>query len=103
MPTKRFELEERRVELTRALPALSENQARTYRRSSDARALARAGVKLEQPQELVQLDEAEIAARTAIRDAQRELRDVELEIERLPRAGFGARVARTFRQGRTDQ
>lgn len=103
MSTRRSELEERRGELTRALPALSENQAHTYRRNCDALALDRAGVKREQPQELVRLEEAEVAAHTAIRDAQRELRDVDLEIERLPRRGLGARAAGAFRRARTDQ
>src|SRR6188472_1114974 len=37
-------------------------------------ALQRAGVKYERPEELVRLDEAELAADTAIRDVQRELR-----------------------------
>jgi len=101
VPTKRSELEERRGELTRALPELGENQARTYRRNSDALALDRAGVKLEQPEELARLDKAEVAAHTAVRDAQRELRDVDLEIERLPGTGLGARLARTFRRART--
>ena len=103
MATRKSELEERRGELARALPALSENQAHTYRRNCDALALDRAGVKREQPQELVRLEEAEVAAHTAIRDAQRELREVDLEIERLPRRGFGARVAGAFRRAPADE
>jgi hypothetical protein len=99
----RSELEKRRDELTGALPALGANQANTYRRNSDVRALDRAGVKREQPQELVRLEEAEVAAQTAIRDCQRELHDVDAEIERLPRDGVGARVSRAFRRGRTNQ
>lgn len=103
MPTRRSELEERRGELARALPALTENEARTYRRHCDALALDRAGVKRERPEELQRLEEAEVAAHTAIRDAQRELRDVDLEIERLPRGGLGARAARAFRRARADE
>ena len=103
MSTSRSELERRRNELTAALPALTENQAKTYRRNSDVRALDRAGVKREEPQELARLEEAEVAAHTAIRDAQRELHDVDAEIERLPRQGLGARVSRSFRRGRTDR
>jgi hypothetical protein len=57
----RSELEQRRAELTRSLPGLSENRADTYRRNSDALALDRAGVKHERPEEMVRLGEAEVA------------------------------------------
>jgi hypothetical protein len=38
MPNEKSELEQRRDELTRSLPALGEKRANTYRRNSDARA-----------------------------------------------------------------
>jgi hypothetical protein len=96
MARERSELEQRRDELTQTLPGLSENRANTYRRNSDALALDRAGVKHQQPEEMVRLGEDEVAADAAIRDAQRELRDIDAEIELLPRSGLGARVARAL-------
>src|SRR5438876_9498382 len=103
MARERSEPQQRRGELTRSLPALSENRADTYRRNSDALALDRAGVKHERPQEMVRLEEAEVAAHTAIRDVHRELRDINAEIELMPRRGLGARVARAFRRARAEQ
>jgi hypothetical protein len=84
MVRERSELERRRGALTRSLPELGENQADTYRRNSDALALDRAGVKHERPDELVRLGAADVAADTAIRDAQRELRDIDAEIKLTP-------------------
>lgn len=55
------ELEQRRDELARSLPGLSREQAASYRRNNDALALGRAGVKHERPEEMVRLDEAELA------------------------------------------
>lgn len=98
MARERSELEQRRDELTLTLPGLSENRASTYRRNSDALALDRAGVKHQRPEEMVRLGEDEVAADAAIRDAQRELRDIDAEIELMPRSGFGARVARALRR-----
>jgi hypothetical protein len=77
---------------------LSEKRADTYRRYSDALALERAGVKYERPEEMVRLDEAEVAADAAIRDVQRELRDIDEEIKLRPRLGLGARFGRTARR-----
>ena len=102
MARERSELEQRRDELTRTLPGLSKNRANTYRRNSDALALDRAGVKREQPEELVRLGEDELAADAAIRDAQRELRDIDSEIELMPRVGLGARVARVLHRAPAD-
>ena len=98
MARERSELEQRRGELTRSLPGLSENRADSYRRNCDALALDRAGVKHEQPEELVRLGKAEVAADAAIRDVQRELRDLDAEIERMPRRGLAARVGRAVRR-----
>jgi hypothetical protein len=98
MAAERSELEQRRGELTRSLPGLSENQADTYRRNSDALALDRAGVKHERPEEMVRLGEAEVAADAAIRDAQRELRDIDAEIGLMPRPGLAARFRRSARR-----
>jgi hypothetical protein len=100
---ERPELEQRRGELTRSLPGLSEDRANTYRRNSDALALDRAGVRHERPEEMVRLGEAEVAADAAIRDVQRELRDIDAEIELMPRRGFGARVGRAVRRARADR
>jgi len=52
MTGERSELEQRRAELRRSLPGLSEKRADTYRRNSDALALDRAGVKHEPPEEM---------------------------------------------------
>jgi hypothetical protein len=91
------ELAQRRTQLTDLLPQLSDNQADTYRRNSDALARGRAGVKQESAQELTRLGEAEASATKAVRDAQRELRDIDAEIARLPRSGLSARLQRSFR------
>jgi hypothetical protein len=88
------ELEQRRDELTRSLPGLSREKDASYRLNSDAIALGRAGVKHEQPEEMVRLGAAAEAADAAIRDAQLELRDIHAEIERMPRRGLGARFGR---------
>jgi hypothetical protein len=103
MAGERSELEQRRAELTRSLPGLSENRADSYRRNCDALALDRAGVKHERPEELVRLGESELAADAAIRDVQRELRDLDAEIELMPRRGLGARVARAVRRAPADR
>jgi hypothetical protein len=100
MARERSELEQRRDELTRSLPELSENRAGTYRRKSDALALDRAGVRRERPEEMVRLGEAELAAEAAIRDVQRELRDIDAEIKLSPRPGLGARFGRAARRAR---
>ena len=103
MARERSELEQRRGELSRSLPGLSENRAETYRRNSDALALDRAGVKHERPQEMVRLGADEIAADGAIRDVQRELRDIDAEIKLMPRRRLGARVGRALRRARADR
>jgi hypothetical protein len=100
MARERSELEQRRAELTRSLQGLSENRADTYRRNSDALSLDRAGVKRERPEEMVRLGEAEVAADTAIRDVQRELREIDAEIKLMPRPGLRARFGRTARRAR---
>jgi chromosome segregation ATPase len=92
MMRERSELEHRREELTRTLPGLSEKRADAYRRNSDALALDRAGVKHEQAQEMTRLREAEVTADAAVRNAQRELRDIDAEIERMPRRPGRVRV-----------
>jgi hypothetical protein len=100
MEKERSELEQRRAELTRSLPGLSDNRAVTYRRNSDALALDRAGVKHERPEEMVRLEEAEVAANAAIRDVQRELRGIDAEIKLMPRPGLRTRFGRTARRAR---
>jgi hypothetical protein len=91
------ELEQRRDELARSLPGLSREQAASYRRNNDALALGRAGVKHERPEEMARLGDAETTADAAIRDAQRELRDIDAEIERMPRRRLVSRLARRRR------
>ena len=103
MARERSELEQRRGELSRSLPGLSENRAETYRRNSDALALDRAGVKHERPQEMVRLGADEVAADAAIRDVQRELRDIDAEFEHIPRWGLGGRVGRAVRRARANR
>jgi hypothetical protein len=98
-----LELEQRRDELARSLPGLSREQAASYRRNNDALALGRAGVKQERPEEIARLGAAAVAADAAIRDAQRELRDIDAEIERTPRRGLGARFGRTVRRAGADR
>jgi len=100
VPEERSELEQRRAELTQSLPGLSDNRSTTYRRNSDALARDRAGVKHERPEEMARLGEAEVAAHAAIRDAQRELRDIDAKIKLMPRPGLGVRVGRAFRRAR---
>jgi hypothetical protein len=103
MTREKIELEQRRDELAQTLPGLSEKRADAYRRNSDALALDRAGVKHEPAQEMVRLGEAEVAADAAVRDAQRELRDIDAEIERMPRRRLGARVWTRRSQPRADR
>jgi hypothetical protein len=103
MTIGRPELEQRRGDLTRSLPGLSENRDHTYRRNCDALALGRAGVKHEQPEKMARLLEAKTTADEALRDVQRELREIDAEIALLPRRGLGARVARAVRLARADQ
>ena len=103
MSRERSELEQRRGELARSRPGLSENRAETYRRNSDALALDRAGVKHERPQEMVRPGEDEVAADAAIRDVQRELRDIDAEIKLMPRRRLGARVGRALHRARADR
>jgi hypothetical protein len=82
---------------------LSDNRANSYRRNCDALALDRAGVKHERPEEMVRLGKAEVAADAAIRDVQRELRDIEAEIELMPRRGLAWRVGRAVRRTPTER
>ncbi len=96
-------LEQRRDELARSLPGLSEWRENTYRLNNYALARDRAGVKHQAPEEMELLKGNEAAADTAIRAAQKELRQVHAEIERRPRRGIGPRVGRIFRLPRADR
>jgi hypothetical protein len=91
MVSDRSQLEQRRDELTRSLPELSEDRAHSYRRNSDALALERAGLKREPPDEMLRLREDEVAADAAVRDVQRALRDLDAKIALMPRRGPGLR------------
>jgi hypothetical protein len=104
MARERSELEQRRGELSRSLPGLSENRAETYRRNSDALALDRAGVKHERPQEMVRLGADEVAADAAIRDVQRELRDIDARHQaHAAPAPRGESWTRALRRARADR
>ena len=103
MARETSELEQRRSELTRSLPELSEKRAQTYRLNSDALALQRSGVTQEQPDDIVRLREAEVAADTAVRDVQRELHGIEAEIEQMPGRSLGARLGRALHRARDDR
>jgi hypothetical protein len=103
MIRERSELDQRRGELRRSLPGLSEKRADSYRRYSDALALERTGVKYEQPEEMVRLEEAEAAADAAVRDVQRELRDIDAEIKLMPRRRLAARVGRAGRRANANR
>jgi hypothetical protein len=102
MSGRRSEVERRRDELARSLPDLSEKRTNTYRLNSDALALDRAGVKSQAAGEMERLKENEVAADAAIRDVQQELRQLDAEMERMPRRGFG-RVGRAVRRARVDR
>jgi hypothetical protein len=49
---------------------------------------------------MVRLGEAEVAADTAIRDVQCELRDIDAEIKLMPRPGLRTRFGRTAGRAR---
>jgi hypothetical protein len=60
-------------------------------------------VPAERPEEMVRLGEAEVAADAAVRDVQRELRDIDAEIKLSPRPRLGARVGRAVRRARVNR
>jgi hypothetical protein len=99
MARERSELEQRRSELTQSLTELSEDKDRTYRQNSDAIARDRAGVKHEKSEEMVRLGGAEVAADDALRNVQRELRELDAELAAMPRRRLGARIGRALRGG----
>jgi hypothetical protein len=105
MTTDRSELEQRRDELTRSLPV--ERHTSGFVPSQQRRVgRDRAGVKHEQPDEMIRLAKAEVVADEAIRDVQRELRDLDAEIKLAPSDGVGATstraVARLIAEGRRE-
>jgi hypothetical protein len=101
--TNSHELERRREELAESLPALSWKRDETYRLNSNALALDRAGVTHRGPQEIERMEEEEVAANQAIRDAQRELRDLDADITSESGVGIGAKVGRALRRVRADR
>ena|SRR5205085_2700737 len=100
MNRERSELDQRRDDLWRLLPALGKRREDTYRRNSDALALDRTGVKHERPEEMARLKEAEVAADEAIRNVHRELRDIEAQTDLAGRPGLRARFGRAARRAR---
>jgi hypothetical protein len=100
---KSEELKRRRDELTKSLPALGQERAETYRLNSDALALDRAGVKTAAPQEMARLQQEQEAADVAVRDAQRELRQLDTEMENEAGSRRGGRLGRAFGRVRGDR
>jgi hypothetical protein len=101
--TNSHELERRREELAESLPALSRKRDETYRLNSNALALDRAGVTHRGPQEIGRLEEEEVAADHAIRDAQRELRNLDAKSTSESGDSIAAKVGRALRRGRVDR
>jgi hypothetical protein len=98
----RHQLKRRREVLWASLPALSQTRADAYRLNSDAITLGRTGVAYQDPQEKAQLGAAEVTADEAMRGVQREIRQLDEQIERasdgaLSRVGRGVRHARAGR------
>jgi hypothetical protein len=100
--SKTKELRQRRSVVSESLPALSRKRDHTYRLNSDARALDRAGVTRRTPEELARLGEGQAGADAAIRDAQREIRDLDAQIQQTSGGGLGTRVARVVRRARSN-
>jgi hypothetical protein len=96
------QLKRRREELWASLPALSQNRADAYRLNSDALALRRTGVTYQAPHEMARLDAAEVTADDAMRGVQREIRQLDQEIERASDGAFGSRL-RHVRRERADR
>ena len=98
---RKTELRKRRTELSGSLPGLTQKRDHTYRLSSDALALDRAGVKPHAAEDLARLGADQAGADAAIRAAQREIRDLDAEIHRGSGGGLGARMARIVRRPRS--
>jgi len=98
MGSKSEELQQRRARLSESLPGLSRKLDQTYRLSSDAQALNRAGVTHHPPQEIARLTEDEDGANAAIRDVQRELRSLDAEIKSAPGGGPATKLGRALRR-----
>ncbi len=88
--------EQRREELAESLPALSQKRVDTYRLNSNALALNRTRVTHHPPQAMVRLEEDEVAADAAIRDAQRELCQLDAEINSASSGRLASRVGRAL-------
>jgi hypothetical protein len=95
-------LKRRREQLQALLPALSRRRADTLRLNSDALAVGRAGMTYQDPRKMTLLGEAEVTADDAMRDAQREIRQLDEEIGRASDGAFGTRVRRSARSPRVD-
>jgi hypothetical protein len=87
------ELDSKEAGTQRLLAAIdarsSEGRDHTHRRNRDALALDRAGLRSERSEKIEQLGGAEVAADAALRGVQREGRDLDAEIELMPRRGPG--------------
>jgi hypothetical protein len=88
--------EQRREELAESLPALSQRRVDTYRLNSEALTRNRTAVTHHPPQEMVRLEEDEVAADAAIRDAQRELRQLDAQANSASGARLAGRVGRAL-------
>ena len=99
-------LKRRREQLRASLPALSQSRADMYRLNSDALALGRTGATYQDPRKMALLREAEAAADDAMRDVQREVRQLDEAIGSIGRASgaeFGSKVGRGVRHARSGQ
>jgi hypothetical protein len=94
------ELRERRASLSASLAELTEKRDDTYQRDNNARALDRAGVTDRSAQDVERLAKAQVSADTTLRDAQREIRRLDDEIERAPNGGILERIGRALRRDR---
>ena len=94
------QLKRRREQLWASLPALSQNRADTYRLNSDALTLGRTGATYQDPEKMARLGEAEVTADDAMRIVQREIRQLDEEIERASDGAFESKVGRGVRHAR---
>ena len=95
-------LKRRRDQLRASLPALSETRADAYRLNSNALAVGRTGVTYQDPRKMALLREAEAAADDAMRDVQREVRQLDEEIGKIGASDstLGSKVGRGVRHAR---
>ena len=98
MTTK--ELHKRRAEVSAKLPALTLQRDHMFQLKCDAEKLDRFGVTHHTAAEMARLEEDQAAADIAVRDVQRQLREIDDEIRRAASSGgLNATVGRVLRRG----